>query len=751
MHTQYPRHNISPPKISSVLEILQTQEEAKDHVYYDALRRISASKDERTTNGSCAQYSALPNITEEDQKRSSHFRRSFVVRFVHSIGGSLHKLLRSERLVLDPEDDLYYLWMGAVAAIVIYNLWTVILRIAFTETSLAESFSRFMFWWGDLFADGLYTCDICVQLRTAYRDEHGIMVKDPVKLTEKYCKKRRFKVDIICLLPLESLSTLIAFPCHVNLLRLPRLLKWHSVETFFLMSDYRTSKPNRLRAFKLILYLSVAMHWVACLYYTISEYEGLGSNDWVYTETEQGGDHFTRKYVKSFYWSVLTLMTIGETPSPQTNIEYIFTGFMFLLGIFVFATVVGNVGDVISNMNAARTNFQARMDSIKQFMEHHNVPHTLQTRVKRWAHYAWSRTQALEEGTSLEMLPERLRTEIAIHVHLDTLRKVKIFKDCEQGLLCELVLKLRPQIFSPGDYICRSGEIGREMYIINNGRVEVVITDSSTAEEVVVASLTEGNYFGEISLLRLDEGKNRRSADVRSVGYSELLCLSQKDLMEALEEYPDAKKVLESQGRDRLQRTRLDSDSNSNLSVARPGEPTKEKLHDLEFNFAREINGIKKLLEELKESKEEFKKHDSTENLKEECLYLKAQVQKQREQLSRLKQHISLQTRSPNGEKRRQKSGEVQYAEKLIQRVILAAKRASENLKTSQEKQSKQVNEQSNEFEQKPERKEALELEDVPEIYVENDIDGLCYIGGPRRKSLKDDNNNNHNSQDIKS
>ena len=35
------------------------------------------------------------------------------------------------------------------------------------------------------------------------------------------------------------------------------------------------------------------------------------------------------------------------------------------------------------------------------------------------------RTEALDEGTSLEMLPERLRTEIAIHVHLDTLRKVR--------------------------------------------------------------------------------------------------------------------------------------------------------------------------------------------------------------------------------------------------------------------------------------------------------------------------------------
>ena len=36
------------------------------------------------------------------------------------------------------------------------------------------------------------------------------------------------------------------------------------------------------------------------------------------------------------------------------------------------------------------------------------------------------RTQALDEGASLEMLPERLRTEIAIHVHLDTLRKVLV-------------------------------------------------------------------------------------------------------------------------------------------------------------------------------------------------------------------------------------------------------------------------------------------------------------------------------------
>lgn len=41
--------------------------------------------------------------------------------------------------------------------------------------------------------------------------------------------------------------------------------------------------------------------------------------------------------------------------------------------------------------------------------------------------------------------------------------QVRIFEQCEEGLLRELVLKLRPSIYSPGEYICRIGEIGRKL------------------------------------------------------------------------------------------------------------------------------------------------------------------------------------------------------------------------------------------------------------------------------------------------
>ena len=63
---------------------------------------------------------------------------------------------------------------------------------------------------------------------------------------------------------------------------------------------------------------------------------------------------------------------------------------------------------------------------------------------------------------------------------VDTLKKVTLFADFESGLMIEILLRLKPEVYSPGDYICKKGDIGRKMYIVKQGCLNVVGDDLVT-------------------------------------------------------------------------------------------------------------------------------------------------------------------------------------------------------------------------------------------------------------------------------
>jgi hypothetical protein len=74
-------------------------------------------------------------------------------------------------------------------------------------------------------------------------------------------------------------------------------------------------------------------------------------------------------------------------------VEYLFVVVDFLAGVLIFATIVGNIGSMISNMNVARVEFQNRMDGVKQYMAFRRVSKDLEARVIRWFSYTWANKQ----------------------------------------------------------------------------------------------------------------------------------------------------------------------------------------------------------------------------------------------------------------------------------------------------------------------------------------------------------------------
>nr|CAH8824263.1 unnamed protein product [Trichobilharzia regenti] len=236
----------------------------------------------------------------------------------------------------------------------------------------------------------------------------------------------------------------------------------------------------------------------------------------IQSSTDNHGEY---EYLHAFYWSMLSLFPVGGFPTPNCPVAY------FYLICEGYCT----------------KEFQARLDSVKNYMTLRRVPAALQERVINWFDFLWYTNKITDEDKVLQNLPYKLKAEIAIHVHLNTLKQVEIFQDTEEGFLSELVLKLRVVLFAPGDYVCRKGEIGKQMYIVNRGKLHVLGDDGHT----VLATLHAGSYFGELSILNLGNNGNRRTASVRSLGYSDLFCLSKSDLWEVLKEYPNARSKLE--------------------------------------------------------------------------------------------------------------------------------------------------------------------------------------------------------------
>jgi cyclic nucleotide gated channel len=66
------------------------------------------------------------------------------------------------------------------------------------------------------------------------------------------------------------------------------------------------------RCVQVVLAILVLIHWNACFYFAISYAIGFGSDNWVYNINGGRNSTLSRQYIYSFYWSTLTLTTIGR-------------------------------------------------------------------------------------------------------------------------------------------------------------------------------------------------------------------------------------------------------------------------------------------------------------------------------------------------------------------------------------------------------------------------------------------------------
>jgi voltage-gated potassium channel len=126
--------------------------------------------------------------------------------------------------------------------------------------------------------------------------------------------------------------------------------------------------------------------------------------------------------------------------------------------------------------------------------------------------------------------------------------------------------------FSPGEFIIKRKDMGNEMFFIAHGTVEVLRED-----KVVLAQLLDGQFFGEIALLRDTE----RTADVVAKSYCDLYKLERQHLLPIMEAYPHLVEHLNEVINRRVGDRRGPNNNNSNNNSNNNGSDSPTKPADL--------------------------------------------------------------------------------------------------------------------------------------------------------------------------
>ena len=87
-------------------------------------------------------------------------------------------------------------------------------------------------------------------------------------------------------------------------------------------------------------------------------------------------------------------------------------------------------------------------------------------------------------------------------------------------------------LYQDGEIIIKQGTVGDCLYVIQQGKVEVV--RESDKKEIIIAELGEKEFFGEMALFE----KDVRSCTVRAKGDTKVLTLDKKGLYKTIQKDP---------------------------------------------------------------------------------------------------------------------------------------------------------------------------------------------------------------------
>eukprot|EP01006_Ploeotia_vitrea_P017570 TRINITY_DN48773_c0_g1_i1.p1 TRINITY_DN48773_c0_g1~~TRINITY_DN48773_c0_g1_i1.p1 ORF type:complete len:542 (+),score=56.35 TRINITY_DN48773_c0_g1_i1:27-1652(+) len=452
------------------------------------------------------------------------------------VGVGKEKGTEKEPFVIKAENTFRNRWDLLLFCVVVVTGFVVPLRIGFR----LEAWKG---WLGcDILTDCLLIADVFICALTTYEVD-GEVIRDRRAILRNYLRTWLF-FDVVSVLPLELLA--IFYRYYTPLFRVNRLARMIRLTYYFSQWEKVTSlKPSVIRIFKSTFVIVFLAHFIGCGFFLVILIEEEDAQkDFTGTENIRSKG-LGSQYIRAFYWSFVTMTGYNNT-NPHTQLETLFSIFVTMVGISLFATIIGTVGSLVTNLDSSALYFRQKMDGINDYMKYKRIPQDLQNEVRNYYTYLWKSGKGLDKNKVLDDLPPYLKNKMSVILNSEIIKKVPLFRQCKDDteFINEIVKCLKPRVCLPNSFVVRKGEVGNEMFFISRGELNVVSDDDK-----VVFTLKDGGFFGEIALLY----DTKRTASIVARTYCDMFVLTKDDFKKVMKKFPQQSDGIKTIAKERFQ------------------------------------------------------------------------------------------------------------------------------------------------------------------------------------------------------
>ncbi|CAM9237533.1 unnamed protein product, partial [Hapterophycus canaliculatus] len=442
-----------------------------------------------------------------------------------------------------PEAPVKVLWDLGLSTIIIWSVLEVTYRLGFNRPA-QDGWLIFSY-----FVDALFFADMMVSLRTALLNRDGEMVTNQKLVAVAYLKGW-FLVDLVSTVPWDLLVLKIAvgnpsaatstkLVRALRLVRLVRLVRLLKIPDFMEEWEYSSPLgPSSVRLGRLLVIMAFSAHVNACIWYaaglhTSAERNWIAdyycSEDGVSVDCPDSKQSFSL-YLTSIYFAFTTMTTTGYgdiLPNRLSVLELTVAIASEVLGATVFAWVIGNLVNLVLNLNPAERNRKSMMSYLTEYIR--EVPLSSKAKQSMARNYAFHLQihSVFNQPSILGDLLPHLQNQAYMFLWRSLMPKLPFLcamEDQVTGFVRVVLPLLKPATFALGEVIVTPKIGTREMGFIMTGEVEIRLANGR--RNFKTTTMGERRYFGEMFMLLPEHVPFRGLAQVRAATRVRMMTLT---------------------------------------------------------------------------------------------------------------------------------------------------------------------------------------------------------------------------------